>query len=80
MKKGAFIGGVIGLFVGVGSLTMMNFPQFLYYLFLGGVYDVIISNKGDFGEGLGWFYFIFSTLVGIVYGIIIASVVKKLQK
>lgn len=79
MKTGAIIGGAIGLCVGIGSLMLMNFPQFLSYLFLESVYGMMLPY-GNLGEGLGYLYFVFSTGVGILYGVIIASLVGKLRK
>ncbi len=79
MKTGAIIGGIVGFCVGIGSLVLMNFPQFLSYLFLARVYDAILPY-GNWGETLGWFYFIFSTVVGILYGLIVTALIKKLRK
>lgn len=82
MKTGALIGGILGLCVGVGSL-IFSFPQFLTYIFLGRVYEVVLTAlplTADVREGLGWLYFVFSTLVGVVYGLIVASLIRRLQK
>lgn len=76
MKKYCIIGGIIGFIAGLSMLGFMPIPffsQLEYLIFLGFIWDALTSFLGnaigpDFGEGIGWFFFIFTTITGVLYG------------